>query len=166
MPAYKGRTFAADEDLVPGQKPVAVVSHSLWQRRFNSDPELVGKTITLNNQALTVIGIAPPQYTGMFRGLSAEVWIPTMMMPAVNPGDEDILNNRGSRWLTLVGRLKPETTLAHARARFDLLTSDMQAAYPEEWKSKNESTGRERASVITVLAESEARIHPQAQEAA
>src|SRR5215203_7143164 len=75
--AQKGRTFSADEDVVPRRNPVAVISHSLWQRRFNSDTELVGKTITLNEQALTVIGIAPPQYTGMIRGLASEIWIPT-----------------------------------------------------------------------------------------
>src|SRR6185503_15462455 len=55
---YMGRTFAAEEDLVPGQKPVAIVSHDLWQRRFNSDSELVGKTVTINEQQLTVVGVA------------------------------------------------------------------------------------------------------------
>ena len=162
--AQKGRTFAADEDLVPRQKPVVVVSHGLWQRRFNSDPELVGKTITLNDQSLTVIGVAPPQYTGMIRGISAEIWVPMMMMPAMEKGGEAILT-RNSRGLVLVGRLKPETTLTQARARFDLLTRDMQAAHPEEWMSK-ESSGPVRVSAITVLPESETRIHPSAHSAA
>ena len=69
QPIY-GRTFLAEEDQVPNRNPVVVVSHDLWQRRFHSDPSLVGQTITLNNQQLTVIGIAPAQYTGMMRGLS------------------------------------------------------------------------------------------------
>src|SRR5687768_5688136 len=81
VPAFKGRTFFAEENSAPGQHPVAVVGHALWQRRFNSDPELVGKTITINKQPLTVIGIVPPQYTGMFRGLASEIWVPAMMMP-------------------------------------------------------------------------------------
>ena len=163
--AQKGRTFAADEDLVPRQKPVAVISHGLWQRRFNSDPEVVGKTITLNDQPLTVIGVAPPQYTGMIRGISAELWVPMMMMPALTLSGDRILT-RDSRGLILVGRLKPEMTLAQARARFDLLTRDMQAAHPEEWMDKNESSGRVRASAITVLPESETRIQPDAKSAA
>src|SRR5689334_9864853 len=163
--AQKGRTFSADEDVVPRRNPVAVISQSLWQRRFNSDPELVGKTITLNDQSLTVIGIAPPQYTGMIRGLSSEIWIPTAMMPAVDRLGDRALTSRGNRWMILVGRLKPETTLAQARARFDLLTRDMQAAHPEEWLSKNEA-GRTRVSAITVLPESETRIHPGMQSAA
>ena len=165
IPAQKGRAFAADEDLVPRQKPVAVISHALWQRRFNSDPEIIGKTVILNDQPLTVIGIAPPQYTGMIRGLSVEIWVPMMMMPALDLAGDRTLT-RDNRGLVLVGRLKPETSLAQARARFDLLTRDMQAAHPEEWMDKNDSTGRVRASAISVLPESETRIHPSAASAA
>jgi predicted permease len=163
--AQKGRTFSADEDVVPRRNPVAVISNNLWQRRFNSDPDLIGKTVTLNEQSLTVIGIAPPQYTGMMRGLSIEIWVPMAIMPAVEPIGDQTLTSRGNRGLFMVGRLKPDTTLAQARARFDLITRDMQAAYPEEWLNKNES-GRVRALAITVLPESETRIHPAATVAA
>ena len=71
--AIRGRTFLPEEDQTPGTHPVAVISHGLWQRRFGSNPAVVGQTITLNHQPLTVIGIAPPQYTGMMRGLAIEV---------------------------------------------------------------------------------------------
>ena len=162
----KGRTFSPDEDRVPRQNPVAIISHGLWQRRFHADPDLVGKTISLNDQPLTVVGIAPPQYTGMFRGLASEIWIPTMTQAAVDPGGERAVTSRGNRGLIMVGRLKPGTTLGQARARFELLTRDMQAAHPEEWLSKHEGTGRVRVSAITVLPESETRIHPGMQEAA
>ncbi len=163
--AQKGRTFSADEDVVPRRNPVAVISHGLWQRRFNSDPELVGKTVTLNDQSLTVIGIAPPQYTGMMRGLASEIWVPMAMMPAVDHDGEHMLTSRQNRGMLLVGRLKPEATLAQARARFDLITRDMQAAHPEEWLWKNEA-GRTRVSTINVLPESETRIHPSMQSVA
>jgi putative ABC transport system permease protein len=163
--AQKGRTFAADEDLVPRQKPVAVISNSLWQRRFNSDPEIIGKIITLNDLPLTIIGVAPPQYTGMLRGVSFDVWVPMMMMPALDLTGDRILT-RDTSGLVLIGRLKPETTLAQARARFDLLARDMQAAHPEEWMEKNESSGQTRAKAISVLPESETRIHPTAHSAA
>ncbi len=128
---------------MPGRNPVAVISHSLWQRRFNSDPELVGKTVTLNDQSLTVVGIAPPQYTGMIRGLCDRDLGPDGDDACAGASSgERMLTSRGNRGMILVGRLKPETTLAQARARFDLLTRDMQAAHPEEWMSKNEATGR------------------------
>ena len=163
---HKGRTFLFEEDSAPGKDPVAIISHGLWQRRFNSDAELVGKTITINEQALTVVGIAPPQYTGMVRGLSSEIWIPVMMMPALEPQNgERIVTSRGNRWVILAGRLKPEATLAQARARFELLTRDMQAAHPEEWMEKGDGRGGRavRVSSITVLSESETRVHPGAQ---
>src|ERR1051325_7348607 len=162
--AYRARTFSADEDIVPGRTPVAVIGYALWQRRFNFDPQIVGKTITLNEHPLTVIGVAPPQYTGMIRGLGIDIWVPTAMMPAVDGRNGNIMMGRESRWLTLVGRLKPDTTLTQARARFDLLTRDMQAAHPEEWRSVE--AGRVRVSAITVLPESETRIHPDAHSAA
>ena len=145
----------------PGRNPVVVVSHSLWQRRFHSDPELVGKTIGLNNQQLTVIGVAPPQYNGMLGGLAADVWVPLMMSASVDQRrGESALTSRGNRWLTMVGRLKPGTTIAQARSRFDLLTLEMRAAHPEEWRT------RQRELSAYVLSESETRVHPGAREVA
>jgi len=160
VPAHKGRTFVPEEDQVPGQKPVAVISHSLWQRRFNSDPDITGKTVTINDKQLTVVGIAPAHYTGMIRGLGIDAWIPTMTMPLIDRGSERILTSRGTRRYYLVGRLKPETSLEQVRARFDLLTLDMRAAHPEEWMQKNESSGRIRESTMMVLPESDTRVRP------
>lgn len=158
--AQKGRTFSAEEDLVPGRNPVTVISHGLWQRRFNSDPEIVGKTVTINAQQLTVIGVAPPSYTGMIRGFAMEVWIPAMTMPLLSRSGEGALG-RGNRGLRMIGRLKPDTTIEQARARFDLLTQEMRAAHPEEWMSKR--SGKVRESFITVLSESETRVPPDMQ---
>jgi predicted permease len=162
---HKGRTFSADEDLVPGKNPVAVVGYNLWQRRFGSDPGLVGKPITINGQQLTVVGIAPPQYAGMMRGLGIDVWVPMMTLPLVSPRSERVLS-RGNRGLRMVGRLKPQMTIEQARARFDLLTQEMRVAHPEEWMSKHNSTGKIRESFLTVLSESETRIPPDMQTAA
>jgi len=163
VPAYRGRTFAAEEGAVINRNPVVVISHGLWNRRFHSDPSLVGQTITLNNQQLTVVGIAPPQYTGMMRGLACEVWVPAMMMPALEPlGGQAPLTSRGNRWLTLVGRLKSDTTIDQARARFELLTKDMQSAHPEEWMRGPGDKVREL--FVSVLSESETRVHPQMRE--
>jgi predicted permease len=159
VPAQKGRTFLPEEDLVPGRNPVAVISHSLWQRRFNSDPEVIGKTVTVNERQLTVVGIAPASYTGMIRGFGIDLWVPTMTVPLLDARSENLLTHRGNRRYIMVGRLKPDTSLEQARARFDLLTRDMRAAHPQEWMSKNEA-GRVRQSAITVLPESETRVHP------
>ncbi len=160
VPAYRGRTFLPEEDAVPNRNPVVVISHSLWQRRFNADPALVGQAVTLNAQSFTVVGIAPPQYTGMMRGLSCEIWVPAMMTPLLDAsGSDNLLRSRGSRWLTLVGRLKSDTTLEQARARFDLLTKEMRAAHPDEWADREGKSVREL--FVSVLPESETRVHPQ-----
>lgn len=157
--AFRGRTFIAEEDAVPNRNPVVVIGHSLWQRRFHSDPSLIGKTITVNNQPLTVAGIMPPQYTGMMRGLASEIWVPAMMIPALEPAlGEARINSRRARWVTMVGRLKPGTTIDQARARFELLSKEMQAAHPEEWAEKEGNSVREL--FVSVLAESQTRVHP------
>jgi putative ABC transport system permease protein len=160
----KGRSFLPEEDQTPGTHPVAVISHGLWQRRFNSDPSVIGQKITLNHQSLTVIGIAPPQYTGMIRGLAIEVWVPMMMVPQLAPQyGLNRLNSRGNSWLFIVGRLRPEVTLAQARARFDLITRQLRDAYPEHWREKRQESNEVREKFVTVLPESETRIHPQVQ---
>jgi putative ABC transport system permease protein len=159
---FKGRAFLPEEDRTPGAHPVAVISHSLWLRRFNADPEVIGKTITLNNVAFTIIGIAPPEYTGMWRGLAIDVWAPAMMAPQLDPEvGAPMLTHRGNQWVTLIGRLKPGVTLEQARARFDLLARYMREAHPEEWRHKREETGKTHESVVTILPESETRIPPE-----
>ncbi len=157
---YKGRTFLPEEDQVVGRNPVAVIGYGLWQRRFSADPNLVGRTVTVNRQPMTVIGIAPPQYTGMMRGLAIEIWVPTMMLPRLDPTrGERQLTHRGNKWVHLVGRLKPNTTFEQARARFDLLAREMKAAHPEEWRKSN-CSGSACERFVSILPESETRIHP------
>jgi predicted permease len=158
--AFMGRTFLPEEDRTPGSHPVVVIGHDLWRRRFGADPALIGKTIELNHQALTVIGVAPPEYNGMIRLLAAEVWVPVMMVPQLNPTDgTSLLKNRGSDWLFIVGRLKPEATLEQARARFDLIAGQLREAYPESWRKRAES-GPTLEKSVTILPESETRIPP------
>lgn len=165
--AAVGRTFLPEEDQTPGTHPVAVISHGLWQRRFGADPAVLGQTITLNHQPLTVIGVAPPQYTGMIRGLAVEVWLPLMMAPRMAPQPGlALLYSRGNSWLFMVGRLRPEATLEQARARFALISRQLQEAYPEHWREKREGSNEVRGKFVTVLPESETRIHPQAHSSA
>jgi macrolide transport system ATP-binding/permease protein len=159
-----GRGFLADEDRIPGRNPVIVIGHALWQRRFNADPNLVGQPIVLNGQQLTVVGIAPPQYTGMMRGLSSEVWVPAMIMPVLEPArGPNMVASRGSRWLIMIGRLEPDVTIEHVKARFDVLSREMQVAHPEEWRSKRVETGAVRELFVSVVTEAEGRIHPDMQ---
>jgi predicted permease len=154
-----GRTFLPEEDQVPGRNPVAVIGYGLWQRRFDTDSGVVGRTVTINRQPLTVIGVAPPQYQGMVAGWTSEMWVPLMTAPLLDPARGEHLLTRGSRWLTMVGRLDGGTTLDRARVRFDVLTKEMQAAHPDEWRDRRED-GSVRELFITVLPERETRVPP------
>ena len=167
MRPVMGRTFLPEEDQPTGANPVVVVSCGLWHRRFSADPELIGKTLVLNNTTFTIIGIAPQEYTGMIRGLASELWVPASTKPQLEPKNGlALLTSRGNRWLTLIGRLRMDTTLEQARTHFDLLSREMRDAHPEEWREKRGETGEVRELFVTILPESETRIHPDARAAA
>src|SRR5215510_291254 len=74
-----GRSFLANEDQTVGGNAVVVLSHSFWQRRLGSDPNIVGKTVQLNNRAYQVIGIAPENFVGTKFALALDFWVPISM---------------------------------------------------------------------------------------
>jgi macrolide transport system ATP-binding/permease protein len=159
---HLGRVLTGDDER-PGASPVVVIGPGLWQRQFNGDPDVVGKTITLNRNPLTIVGVVPREFTGMIGGLASELWLPAARLPLVEPKGEVRLNSRGSRWATMVGRLMPGTSVAQAQTRLDALSRAMQDAQPDEWRSKQES-GRIRELFVTVVPESGTRVHPGARD--
>jgi len=123
-----GRGFLP-EDEQPGHEPVAVVSHRLWQRRFGSDPGLVGQSLKIDGASYTVIGVMPPhvQYPK-----DAEVWIPPRrIVPEADIDLGDITQVRGFGILSVIARLKPEVTIARAQADMDEVTGRLREQYPE-----------------------------------
>ena len=161
--AANGRMFLAEEDQTPGTHPVTVISHNLWKRRFAADPAIVGRTITVNNQPLTVIGVAPPEYSGMIRGLGIDIWVPTMMVAQLMPErGAQMLTSRGNSWLFMVGRLRPDVTLENARARVELVSQQLKQQFPDSWFDTERGRNQTTEEFVTVLPESETRIHPQA----
>jgi predicted permease len=129
--AILGRTFVPEEDKTPGANPVAVINHRFWERRFNSDPNLIGKTLTLNGQAFTIIGIAPEQFTGSMVMFNPDVWVPMMMQAQLIPTHPDWLNNRRVDWLMLMGRLKPGVSIEQAEADLNLIDNQLAKAHPD-----------------------------------
>ncbi len=123
-----GRAFAPEECQTPGASPVVVLSHSFWQRRFNSDPNLVGKTLTLNRQPFTVIGITSPSFHGAELE-RPDVWASLTMQVQLIPG-RDLLPRQNLSWLDVVGRLKPGVSPAQAQAEMMLLAGQLDRAYP------------------------------------
>src|SRR2546421_5820967 len=78
-----GRAFDPKEDRQPGVDSVAVVSHAFWKNRLDSDPQIVGRALTVNGVNLTIIGVAPAGFTGLLAGLSPDLWSPFMMASTV-----------------------------------------------------------------------------------
>ncbi len=112
--AKLGRLFRPDECAVPGAAPVIVVSEEVWRKRFDSDPQMVGRVVTLNRHPFTVIGVAPARFSGRLRGPG--VWIPFTMQPALAGERDNLFENANAPWLIVDGRLKRgvsrETALA------------------------------------------------------
>jgi predicted permease len=126
-----GRAFRPEEDVVAGAHPVVVVSHSLWQRRFGSDPNIVGKTVRLSNRGYEVIGVMPASFTGSKFALSMDFWVPMAMVEDLrrSPG---LLSDRDSHWMNVLARLKPGVTLEQASAEMAAIASRLNQAYPNE----------------------------------
>jgi putative ABC transport system permease protein len=126
----QGRAFLPEEDRAPNANPVAVIGYGLWQRRFGGDPALVGKTITLNGQGFTVVGVAPPQFQGAEVGMVPDVFVPMMMQSRAMPG-RNWLDERGAGWLRVVGRLKPGVSVEQAQAEMSALGDQMRSENPQ-----------------------------------
>jgi putative ABC transport system permease protein len=113
--AANGRVFRPDDDLAIGADPVLVISDGYWQRRFDRDPDAIGRTVSVNHVPMTIVGVTPPNFTGDIVAERTDVWIPISMEPVLVPTD-NWLNDRGTDALLLMGRLKPGVTFAQARA--------------------------------------------------
>ncbi len=129
--AELGRTFLPDEDKAPGASPVAVISHNLWQRRFNSDATIVGKSMVLNGVQFTIVGVAPHDFVGTEEAFPRQIWIPLMMQASVRPGPANTFNNRNVRNLNVMARLKHGVTLGQAQAGMNVVASRLAQNYPE-----------------------------------
>jgi putative ABC transport system permease protein len=132
VPAQLGRAFG-DEDATPGVPRVAVVSHKAWISYFGGDPGILGRTISLNDTPMTVIGVMPPRFTWNV----ADVWVP-------DPADRrDPDGMKKGFWLQ--GRLKKGISLAHAEAELNVIGRRLAQLYPDRYPK------RFTISVITVI---------------
>jgi predicted permease len=111
-----GRLFTPEDDRVPSGHPVVVLGHGFFQRRFGGDPGVVGRTVSVNNHPMTVVGVAPPRFDGVEVGASIDVYVPLSMQQEVQPTWGKRLGDWRSRWLSCLARLKDGVTVEEARA--------------------------------------------------
>jgi putative ABC transport system permease protein len=130
----RGRVFTSEE-FGEGKDNAVVISERLWQRRFDRDPELVGKQLSLNGRSFTVVGIMPATFEfplpifnvqgGTF-GQRVDIWKPIAFT-------KNELESRGSRSYGMVGRLKPGVSLAQARAELATVIANWRTRYPDNY---------------------------------
>lgn len=112
--AWRGRVLQPSDDRRDSEA-VAVISYDYWVSRFAASDAVVGRPVQLNAQPFTIVGVAPPTFQGGESGLRFDLWVPMGKQPVVMPGG-DRLEVRGSRWLSVLARLAPGTSLNQVRA--------------------------------------------------
>lgn len=113
-----GRTFTKEEDA-PGNSRVAIISDKLWRNRLGADASLIGQTVTLNDEQISVIGVMPPQIE---RGFQNDLYVPLQAR----------LNRNDAPNSEVIGRLKPGVTIEQARAEMKLIAEKYRTAFPKE----------------------------------
>jgi putative ABC transport system permease protein len=131
MPA-KGRFFLPNEISAPGSAPVAVLSYSAWKVRFNSAPDIIGKTLDLNGTSFAVVGVATQGFLGVSAIFGPDVWLPATMARQVLPSPmHDVLTERGKPFFQTVARLKPAISRSQAEASLQPLAATLRQQYPD-----------------------------------
>lgn len=124
-----GRGFEPSENIGRNAHPVTVIGYQLWQSRYKSDPDIIGKTQMLNGMPHTIIGVAPPGFNGTFVGWAMQFWVPLSMQEKFDFGGYK-LEDRGERWIEGFVRLKPGVTLEQAQAEISAVAKRLETAYP------------------------------------
>ena len=127
-----GRAFRPEEDQVPGRDAVVVLGRTMWEQEFGSDPGVLGRSLRINGQPFTVIGVAPPGFTGLDQFVRSDFFVPIMMSPQIiNDPQAASLESRDARNLTLKGRLKASVSQATAQSELTAIATDLERAYPD-----------------------------------
>src|SRR5215469_9116412 len=113
--AALGRVLGSDDDGMPGTNPVVVLSYDFWKTQFASAPDVIGRKVLVNQNSMTVIGVAAPLFRGIVVDAVPSLWIPAAMSAQAIPGFASQLDRR-MRWMQVLGRLRPEVTAAQAQA--------------------------------------------------
>ena len=132
--AALGRTLSAEDDRVEGAGSVIVLRYGCWQQKFASDPDIVGKELTLNGHKFTVLGVAPRKFDGMLIGFAPDFWAPISAHREIKPSHPDLASSRDSHWLMAIGRLHAGVTTAQANSEFAVLAQQLFEAHPVEDK--------------------------------
>jgi predicted permease len=140
----RGRFFTAEETPIPGSPALAVISHGLWSRRFGGDSSIVGRSVRINGEPATVVGVAPPGFHGHLAVLHVDAWVP-LGMSGAGLTSPDTLASWRSHMLLSIGRLDPGVSVAAARSA---LGSAYEQIVAEHMEIREESVGVEGLGTV------------------
>src|SRR4029450_2277311 len=111
---------------------VVILGEALWRRDFSADPSIIGRQVRLNGTDFEVVGVVPDAFDGLFDLARPTFFVPLMMAPVLEAASDDSqLIDRGRRWLTIKGRLKPGVTRDAASAEAAAIFAGFAARYPQ-----------------------------------
>jgi predicted permease len=167
--ARLGRTLVPDDDR-PAAPPVAVISSKYWHARFGTDPSVVGKTVKANDVLVTIVGVLPPEFTGIQQPIAEppDITFPLALTPQIDPfasrpGNKDTMTQPTYWWLQVMGRLKPGATTAQVEGNLGgVFQATARSGFAEYMKSlsdkeRNVSSLRDRTQVARLAVEPGAR---------
>ncbi len=125
-----GRLLLRSEGEILGQDAVIVLGYQYWQERFNGDPNVVGRIVTLNRHPVTIVGVAPKDFCGMNPFLTMAAYLPLSELP-LSGTPADVINNWQNRMFIVNGRLRPEVSLKQANAALNVIAQDLNRLHPE-----------------------------------
>ncbi len=132
-----GRAFRPEEDQVPGRDAVVVLGRTMWEQEFGSDQGVLGRSLRINGEPFTVIGVAPPGFTGLDQFVRSDFFVPVMMSARlINDPKAASLEARDARNLTLKGRLEAGVSQASAQSELTAIAADLERAYPDTNKNR------------------------------
>lgn len=133
VPPAMGRVFQPSATPRPGDDPSIVLGHGFWQRRFNADPSVIGRTVQINGKPFAVAGVVPAAFTGAYALIEPDAYIPITMRAAEDW--QRITTKRDEHSLHVIGRIRPGMTRGQAQAAIDVTASQLEREYPITNKS-------------------------------
>jgi len=143
VPMALGRPILPDDDQAGEPHHVAVLSSGLWRRRFGGDAGIVNREVVINGQPYTVVGITPPGFYGVDRGIGSEFWVPLGLSEEIMPdlaSNGESRNDRKNQWLMLNGRLQRGVSRARAEVLLNVVKKRIDDTYRRDEKNHDRIT--------------------------
>jgi len=147
-----GRLITPDDDKKTGESAVGVLSYAYWTSRFGQRPDVIGKTVIVNGQTLTIVGVAPKGFEGTTLGAEALVFVPITLRGLIEPGFTAGFENRRSYWVYSFARLRPGVSIDQARTAMNGIyrgvINDVEASLQQGMSEQTLKRFREKALVL------------------